>query len=444
MARHPSGSALDDLAGKRVLVIGLGLSGRSAAGFCAARGAHVVACDQREDVADPALPPGVEIQRGGPIPDLAQFDLVVPSPGVPRDRYAGATVAWGDIELAYRALPVPVVAVTDTNGKSTTVRLIETMLIADGRRARAAGNVGEAALWLVGKPLDVAILEVSSFQLEAVDAFRPRVGVILGCTPDHLDRHGSLEAYRATKLRLFARQGPLDVAIVNADDAALVRETADLAAERWLVSTRGPVERGAFLDAGTLQLRVGNRPAVLPIEAMGEVRGPLAIDVLAALLAAVAVGAEPAKALGALATFRPLPHRMERVAARNGVTWIDDSKATNPGAAAAALAATGGPIVWIAGGRAKGTGFGELAQAPLDRVRRLLTIGEASAELARALDERVAIEPCGTMDTAVERADALAAPGDTVLLAPACASFDQYPGFEARGGHFRQLVEALR
>ncbi len=434
-----------ELAGKKVLVIGLGVSGRSAAAFCAERGAHVVASDERTDLVPPDLPDEIEIVLGDALPDPADFDIVVPSPGVPRARYAErAKVAWGDLELAYRSLPVPIVAVTGTNGKSTTVRLIEAMLRAGGLRARAAGNIGDAALGLVGEALDIAILEVSSFQLEAVDSFHPRVAVILGCTPDHLDRHGSFERYLAEKLRIFSRQEASDVAIVNADDASVLAASEHVASERWLYSTRRPVEVGAFVEAGGLRLRIPAGDFVLPLDVGEMFSGPLLGNVLASLLAATALGVAPEQALAGLARFHPLPHRMERIAERDGVAWIDDSKATNPGAAAAAIAAVGGPILWIAGGRSKGTGFAELRQAPLARVRLLLAIGEASAELADELSDRVAVEPCETLARAVARAAELAREGDAVLLAPACASFDQFAGFAARGEAFRKLVEASK
>lgn len=432
-----------ELTGKRVLVIGLGISGQSAATFCAKRGARVVACDERIEVAPSGLPDDVEIVLGSAPPDPADFDLVVPSPGVPRDRYAdGARTVWGDVELAYRALPIPIVAVTGTNGKSTTVRLIEAMLRAGGLRARAAGNIGDAALGLVGEPLDVAILEVSSFQLEAVDAFRPHVAILLGCTADHLDRHGSFERYLGEKLRVFARQAASDIAIVNADDAAVLGGSEGIAAERLLYSTTRPVERGAFLDAAGVRLRTATGEFSLPLDLDEMFAGPLLGNVLASLLAATALGVDPTKALASVAQFRGLPHRMERIAERDAVVWIDDSKATNPGAAAAAIGALRESIIWIAGGRSKGTGFAELREAPLRRVRTLLAIGEAAGELAAELADLTPVESCKTLERAVERARELARPGDTVLLAPACASFDQFESFAARGDAFRALVEA--
>jgi UDP-N-acetylmuramoylalanine--D-glutamate ligase len=442
------------LEGQHVLVLGAGVSGRSAAEFCARAGARVVLADEssaegarREAKANggttAAFPPGVELRLGQPFPDPAGFDLVVPSPGVPPARYrARARRVWGDIELAGRALAVPIAAVTGTNGKSTTVRLLEAMLRAAGLRARAGGNVGDAALGLVGEPLDVAVLEVSSFQLETIERFRPRVAVLLNLTPDHLDRHGDLAGYLAAKARIFENQAGEDVAIVNADPA-LDALAAGLATRVWRFAARGAVPEGACWDGEAVCLRLGGAAQRLPLEGLPRPSGPLRENLLAALLAVAALGAEPAKALAALAAFRPLPHRTEWIAERAGVTWVNDSKATNPGATAPALALEARPIVWIAGGKDKGLDYAELAGARLSGVRRALLIGEAAPRIAAVLGDRVPHETVGTLDAAVARAAELARPGDVVLLSPACASFDQFRNFEHRGERFRELVLAL-
>jgi UDP-N-acetylmuramoylalanine--D-glutamate ligase len=432
-----------ELDGQRVLVLGAGISGRSAAAFCARLGAHVVLADEGAETPPAGLPAGVEARAGQPFPDPADFDLVVPSPGVPPARYrARARRVWGDIELAARALAVPIAAVTGTNGKSTTVRLLEAMLRAAGLRARAAGNVGDAALGLVGEPLDVAVLEVSSFQLETVESFRPRVAVLLNLTPDHLDRHGDLAGYLAAKARIFESQTREDVAILNADPAldALART---LRARVLRFAARGGVARGACWDGDAVLLRLEGAPLRIPLEGLPRPTGPLRENLLAALLAAHALGAEPTKALGALASFQTLPHRTEWVAERAGVRFVNDSKATNPGAAVAALALETRPIVWIAGGKDKGLDFGELREAPLAGVRVALLIGAAAKRIAEALRGKVAVEEAGTLEAAVPRAAALARPGDVVLLSPACASFDQFRNFEHRGERFRELVRAL-
>jgi UDP-N-acetylmuramoylalanine--D-glutamate ligase len=433
-----------ELDGARVLILGLGRSGQSAATFCAEQGATVVAADERTLDEQPSLSPDIVISSGVPFPDPADFDVVVPSPGVPQERYAErARTVWGDIELAGRALPVPVVAVTGTNGKSTTVCLIEAMLRSAGFRATAAGNLGTPALELLGQPLDVAVLEVSSFQLESVDEFRPRVAVVLNVTDDHIDRHGSLEAYAEAKGRLFARQGDGDVAIGPAE-AGRARCLAEASRGRTrLFTLRGPVPDGAWWEPGAIALAQDGRVLRFPIDSVVSEALPPLENVLAALLAAVSIGAEPAKALRGLADFRGLPHRLERVADRNGVTWIDDSKATNPSAAARALTSQQSPVIWIAGGHDKALPFGPALAAAEGRVRLALLIGSAGPQLLRTLEGHIPCEVVGTLRHAVRRAAEVAELGDVVLLAPACASFDQFRSFEERGDRFRAEIETL-
>ena len=432
-----------ELDGQNVLVLGAGVSGRSAAEFCRAQGADVVLADERAELDPRELPRGVELRLGQPFPDAAAFDLVVPSPGIPPARYrARARRVWGDIELAWRALAVPIAAVTGTNGKSTTVRLLEAMLRAAGLRARAGGNVGDAALGLVGEPLDVAVLEVSSFQLESIESFRPRVAVLLNLTPDHLDRHGDLAGYLAAKARIFSNQQSDDVAIVNAE-SGFDALAAGLAAQVQRFDARGLVAHGACWDGDAIVLLGDGAPQRIALEGLPRPSGPLRENVLAALLAAVALGAEPAKALAALASFQPLPHRCELVAERAGVRWVNDSKATNPGATLPALALETRPVLWIAGGKDKGLDYGALAGANLAGVRCALLIGAAAPRIAEALAGRVAIESVGTLEAAVARAAEIARAGDVVLLSPACASFDQFRNFEHRGERFRELVHGL-
>jgi UDP-N-acetylmuramoylalanine--D-glutamate ligase len=437
-----------ELRGKRVLVLGLGLSGRSAARFCATRGAEVVAAEERPanrvDGLD-AIPPGVELRLGAPFPDPAAFDLVVPSPGVPSARWRErARSVWGDVELAWRALEIPILAITGTNGKSTTTRLVEAMLRAAGLRARAAGNVGTPVLDLVGEALDVLVLEVSSFQLEATEGFRPRVAVVLNVTPDHLDRHGSVEAYAATKQRILCRQEPSDAAVLCFDDP-IVRAMADRTRARVVpFSTRGPLERGACLDAGAALLREpGHPPLRVPLGDLRLEGAHNRENALAALAAVWAFGVDPLRAASAFAGFQGLPHRAEAVARVRGVLYVNDSKGTNPGAAGRALEGFAGPLVWIAGGRDKGLDFSELAACAAGRVRAAVLIGEAADKLAAALAGRVEVHRAAALDEAVKRAAELARPGDVVLLSPACASQDQFRDFEERGERFRQAVGAL-
>jgi UDP-N-acetylmuramoylalanine--D-glutamate ligase len=439
---------MPDLDGLRILVLGLGVSGRSAAAFCAARGGRVVGADERgaDALADLGeLDPRVQTVLGRAFPDPADFDLVIPSPGVPAERYRGrARRVWGDVELAGRELGVPIVAVTGTNGKSTATLLVAAMLRAAGLRARAAGNIGEPALGLVGEPLDVAVLEVSSFQLETTERFRPRVALVLNLTPDHLDRHGSFEAYAAAKARILAHQEPSDTAVLNFEDDA-VRGLARAARARVLpFAAAGPLERGGWLDAEALVLRLGEAPALrVPVEGMVLAGAHNRRNALAALLAASAAGADPRAAASALTSFRGLPHRSEVVARAAGVTWVNDSKATNPGAALCALRGFAAPLVWIAGGRDKGLDMGELAEVAAGRVRAAILIGEAADKLGTALAGRVRVQRADSIETAVAQAAELARAGDTVLLSPACASQDQFRDFAERGERFRAAVGAL-
>jgi UDP-N-acetylmuramoylalanine--D-glutamate ligase len=436
-----------DLHGQRVLVLGLGVSGRSAARFCAELGAEVVAADERGrdalgDLGDVASV--ASIRLGGALPEAADFDLVVPSPGVPRERYArGAKRVWGDIELAWRALSVPIVAVTGTNGKSTTTRLVEVLLRAAGLRAEAAGNIGAPALGLVGRPLDVAVLEVSSFQLETTEGFRPKVSVILNLTPDHLDRHGSFEGYVEAKTRILANQEADDTAVLSADDVAVRALAARTSARVRLFSQREALGVGACLDAGAICLREEGELVRISLEGFPLPGVHNRENLLASLLAARAAGADPRIAARALPDFRGLPHRTEIVRERGGVTWVNDSKGTNVGAALRSLESFARPVIWIAGGKDKDLDFRPLAPVLKERARAAILIGEAAPKLAAALAGSVPLHQADGLERAVAFAAELARPGDVVLLSPACASFDQFRNYEDRGERFRAAVAAL-
>jgi UDP-N-acetylmuramoylalanine--D-glutamate ligase len=433
--------------GQSVLVLGLGLSGCSAARFCEERGARVVAVDERsaESISGiDELPRTIDCRLGAPFPDPADYDLVVPSPGIPAARWQDrARRAWGDIELCYRSLRIPIIAVTGTNGKSTVVRLIEAMARAAGLRARAAGNLGVPALELVGEPLDLAILEVSSFQLESVEAFRPRTAVLLNISPDHLDRHADMNGYLAAKARIFARQTAGDVAILNGDDPRLRALTLPDDVERLEFRSHQPVSAGAWMDGRNAIVR---RAGAQQVVRLGEVSGDVAQqtdNIVAALLALSTFDVDLEAASQALIGFEGLPHRREHVARIRGVEYIDDSKATNLGAAAQALESISGPILWIAGGRHKGGDLSALLRSASAGVRLALLIGEAAGEFKIALGSEIECEQVEDLKKAVERAASIAQPGDTVLLAPACASFDQFENFEDRGRQFQAAVAAL-
>jgi UDP-N-acetylmuramoylalanine--D-glutamate ligase len=306
-----------------------------------------------------------------------------------------------------------------------------------------AGNVGTPALSLVGQPLDVAVLEVSSFQLETTERFRPAVAVVLNVTPDHLDRHHTIESYVSAKARILAHQRAEDWAVLNEADEwySLFRD----AARGRVLPFRaiGVPTLGAGIDAGSLIVRpTADAPTQRFAFDWREPGVHNRENAIAAAAAVFALGAPLGRALAALPSFRPLPHRTEVVARARGVTWVDDSKATNPGAALRALEGFAEPIVWIAGGRAKGLDLGPLARAARARVRAAVLIGESAAQLEQGLRGGPVVHREATIEDAVRRAGAIARPGDVVLLAPGCSSHDQFANFEERGRRFAAAAQA--
>jgi UDP-N-acetylmuramoylalanine--D-glutamate ligase len=294
----------------------------------------------------------------------------------------------------------------------------------------------------VGEPLDVAVLEVSSFQLESASSLRPRVGVVLNVTEDHLDRHGSFAAYVEAKARLLARQTAEDQAVLNADDPVTLGLAARTRARVRSFRAAGALADGAWWDAECLVLSTPDGVRRIPVERFALAGRHNRENAAAALLAAAAAGADPARAARALTDFRALPHRSEIVGRVGGVTFVDDSKATNVGAALRALESFGASLVWIAGGRAKGADLSPLAEAA-SKVRAAFVLGEAGPALAELLRGRTHVERVADLEAAVEGAARLAAPGDVVLLAPACSSLDQFRNAEERGERFRAAVAAL-
>ena len=435
---------------RRALVVGYRRTGQAVAATLAARGVRVRVADPRA-VDAPAAPAGVELRLGEDGPGLlAGIDLVVPSPGVPRDApLLAAAVRRGipvrsEIEIAAALLACPIVAITGTNGKSTTTSLVGLALERAGRRTFTGGNLGTPLIAAVDAAPEIAVAEVSSFQLEWVERFRPHVGGLLNVTPDHLDRHGTLAEYRDTKARLFAAQGADDFAVVNRDDAEAWRAVAGVRA-RIVSFGAEPVPCGAFAGEGFAALRLPDAPEER--YALGRTRlvGRQNVEnILAAITLARLAGADAAAVQAAIDDAEPLPHRLARVAERGGVAWFDDSKATNVGAAARSVESFAGPVILLAGGVDKGGGYDALAAAARGKVRIALVFGAARDAIAGALrDAGVAVERVRSLDEAVARAAGLAVPGDTVLLAPACASFDMFTDYAARGRAFRAAVEAL-
>jgi UDP-N-acetylmuramoylalanine--D-glutamate ligase len=401
------------------LVLGLARSGQAAALALARRGVHVIAVDRRTDVERSRLDAaGVDVRAGTEDEALLDgIELLVKSPGVPAEArlVAGARArgipVWSELELGYRLLDrARFVAVTGTNGKTTTAELLGAML-----GVHVAGNVGRPLTALDGRVDDGwVVCEVSSFQLEDVHEFRPRIGVLLNLEPDHLDRHGTFDAYRAAKLRLFERQLPEDVAVVP----------------RGFEPVPGAAGRREFAADDPLPAE-----PLIPGAHNRE-------NAAAATAAARAAGLPDARIAAALRTFQGVPHRLEQIADVGGVRWVNDSKATNVAAAVRALASYDAPVLLIAGGRGKGESFAPLAQAAKGHVRCAYLVGESAAAIAFALGE-ISHELSGDLETAVRAAAQVAKPGDVVLLSPACASYDQFTDFEQRGDEFRRLVQQL-
>jgi UDP-N-acetylmuramoylalanine--D-glutamate ligase len=448
------------LAGKKVLVVGLARSGAAAARLAAREGARVKVTDRRTvaELAD-ALAPleglAISLALGGHDEgDFASADLVVVSPGVPLTipaiaaaRRAGVPVV-GEMELAYRLLgEVPVVAITGTNGKSTTTALTG-RLFQEDRAAFVGGNLGTplSELLLSGARVDVAVLEISSFQLEGVERFRPRVGAILNVTPDHLDRYGGMDEYAAAKARLFANQQPGDVAVGNE------RDPQAMAAAR---SSRGDVVGFGFGPRAPMTARddgevvrftgLTGEPERYRIRSRALRGRHNRENAMAALVCARMMGVPGPAVQRGLDGFPGLPHRLELVAERGGVEWVNDSKATNVDSTVVGLAAfpSGKPsVILLLGGRGKKAPYAPLRPLFPGRVKALLTLGEDAPAIERELGDLAPTESCGDLPTAAARAARLAAPGDVVLLSPACASYDQFRDYEERGEAFRRLASA--
>ncbi|HXJ23302.1 MAG TPA: UDP-N-acetylmuramoyl-L-alanine--D-glutamate ligase [Polyangia bacterium] len=445
-----------DLVDKRVLVVGLGRSGIAAAALCAAKGARVTVTDKRSAAdlaaATAQLAAGVARELGGHRRQtFLAADLIVLSPGVPEipelaaARAAGVAIT-GELELASHFVSAPIVAITGTNGKSTTTTLIGEMLRATGRPTFVGGNLGEPLAEAVGTPAaerdGFCVVEASSFQLETVREFRPRVAVLLNITPDHLDRYDGMDGYAAAKARIFAAQDAADDAVVNADDLLSVRAASTAPSRQLQFSIARPLAAGAWLQDGALHVMVPGEPMEAYPGDLSWLAGQRhnQANALAALLAARLAGASPDAARAGLLAFRPLDHRMELVADSGGVTYYDDSKGTNVGAVVAALDGFPRSVVLIAGGRDKGGDYAPLAEVLARVGRAAILIGEAADKMEAAFRGHVAVQRAPTMDDAVTAARAAARPGDAVVLSPACSSFDMFRDYAHRAEVFRAAV----
>ncbi len=450
-----------ELKGKKVLVVGLGKSGLAAALFLRRQGAQVTVSDVRSAEAlakdIPALlEEGIMVEAGGHgLLTFRRQDLIVVSPGVPLETPELAQVksfglpVIGELELAARFLKGQIVAITGSNGKTTTTVLLGEILKAAGLPTLVGGNIGVPVIALIDESTEAswAVLEVSSFQLESTDQFHPRIAVILNITPDHLDRHGTFENYALAKERIFAAQNEHDYVVLNADNARAAEAAARSAAKVYWFSVEHPVPEGAWLESGAVVYR-GAEDAppetVMPLSGIPLKGAHNVENVLAAVVAARLAGAPVEAIRGAVENFRAVEHRLEFVAAVNGVEYYNDSKATNVDATAKAISAFSKGIHLILGGKDKNSDYTELSQLLRERVRAVYTIGSAAAKIESHLRGVVSIRSCETLSNAVSAAAAAARRGEVVVLAPACSSFDQFESYEHRGRVFKELVNELR
>lgn len=443
----------------KTLVVGAGRSGLAVSRFLSSKGAAVTLTDSKNQAAlDGDLKTlsdaGVELALGR-YPEVDGFALVVVSPGVPlnvapvaRALALGIPVI-GELELAWRFCRAPLVAITGTNGKTTTTSLAGEMFKDAGMHTLVAGNIGNPLVAEVEKygPSDLIVAEVSSFQLETTVHFHPCVAVILNITPDHLDRHGDINGYTAAKARIFANQGPQDHTILNYDDP-LVRELAGRCHGRVIFFSRThTLETGVFVQGG--QIVANWNGHFVPVMPVNELRLPGAHNLenaLAAVACGLVRGVPEQRLADTLRRFAGVPHRLEPVAEINGVRYINDSKGTNPDASIKALESYEQPIVLLAGGKNKGNDFTVFARRAKEKVRAMVVLGQCAGELAAAARaagiERILT--AGDFRQAVFMAREEARPGDVVLLSPACASWDMFKSYEERGDLFREIVLSMR
>jgi len=460
---------LDTVPWKTAGVMGLGLSGVAAAGFLARRGAEVVAADAktRESLPAEALALekiGVRLAAGPASAGVFRgCEVVIASPGVPPDapQLAGARAAGipilAEVELASRYLRGVMVGITGSNGKSTVTRLTGEILKSAGVPARVCGNIGRPLTSTVEEDLALPdgearrvhyVVELSSFQLEGIERLSPRVAVLLNLSPDHQDRYETMDDYYAAKSRLFMNQRGDDIAIVNWDDPVSHRVAANLTARLFPFSLTQDLEEGAVLSRGKLVLRGGGKDEAIMAASAVPLKGKHNLEnVLAAAAAAFHCGVRGEAISGAVAAFKGLPHRLEFVIEVAGVSYYNDSKATNVGSTLRALEAFHTPVVLLLGGYDKGGDFQPLGAAMTAepwKVRALVTFGKAGRDIAGRLEAaapRTAL--AGSLEDAVRAAAGLARAGDAVLLSPGCASYDAYTGFEQRGEHFRAIARKL-
>lgn len=446
-----------DIEGKRVTVLGAARSGVAAALLLADRGAEVLLSEKapagdRASAVEALDPARIKTEFGVHSPRVYDADIWVISPGIPstlpvvKEAARRGIPVFGELEIASWFCEAPILAVTGSNGKSTTTALLGAVFEAAGVPCVVAGNIGFPFSRFVPETRadGVAVVEVSSFQLETVWRFHPKVAVLLNLTPDHLDRHGSMAAYGALKARIFENQESSDSVVYNGRDS-LVRGLVQRARSRKVsFGTSDGREAYGEIAKGRLLLHLGgDEEEVLPLSGIGIPGMHNAANALAAALAGRIAGAPLEAVRKGLHAFRGLPHRMERVRDVGGVMWVNDSKATNVDSVRYALGSYEAPVILIAGGRDKDSDFSLLKDSVEEHVKAMILMGEAAGKIDRALGSLRPTVFVSSMQEAVECARDLARPGDVVLLSPGCASYDLYRDFEERGGVFRKWVEAL-
>jgi len=447
-----------DLKNKRVLVVGLGKSGVAAALFLHSRGAKVTVSDTKsEDELRGEIPKlldqGITVETGGHGERTFHAqDLIVVSPGVPVDatqlgqaRELGIPVI-GEVELASRFLKGQLVAITGSNGKTTTTALTGEIISMGGWESLVGGNIGTPAIALVEEATEdtYVVLEVSSFQLETIQTFHPKIAVVLNVTPDHLDRHRDFQTYVNAKARIFENQIADDFAVLNADDHNCVSLAAKARAPKVWFSRKNEVEEGAWVkDNRVVYREAGSDREIMPVEEITLKGAHNLENVLAAVCVGMLVQSEPHRIRRAVQEFKAVEHRLEYVATVRGVDYYNDSKATNVDATIKALESFPANVHLILGGKDKGSDYSVLNSLLRQRAKRVYTIGAAAEKIESQIAGAAEIVRAGTLENAVRRAAAMASSGDVVLLAPACASFDQFENYEQRGRVFKQAVHAL-
>ena len=442
------------VAGQRVVVVGAARSGVAAAELLARRGARVTVTDRKTeiDAAGALADRGIALELGGHRAEtLASADLVVVSPGVPLDqpalksaRDAGVPIV-GELELASRWLKGRVIAVTGTKGKSTATTLAGRMLEASGFRVAVGGNIGVPLSDQVddSTPDTLHVVEASSFQLEATDSFHPWIAALLNFSPDHLDQHPTIEAYAAAKARIFRRQTPDDVAVVNEDDAPARAIAAEARARHVAYGLTLAGDGFTVADAAIVERRGRDVTTLVPVSAVKVPGRHILSDVVAATAISRTAGATGEAMTQAVSVFPGLEHAMEVVATVGGVRFVNDSKATNVESARRSIESVGRGVVAIVGGRYKGGDFADLVPALVERGGSVVAIGEAAERVERAMAPTVVVTRAASMGDAVRAGFARASPGATVVLAPACSSFDMFRDYAERGRRFKEEVQKL-